>query len=128
MKKALAFLILSLTIPAIAGAQEVASLEEMRQAAEKGNAEAQMEVGILYEFGYNMPKNAVSALAWYMRAADRGSVLAVKRRDLLKSHMTAQEIDEAQKQANAPLTAVPAPASTTPPAATAAEEKPAPSP
>jgi TPR repeat protein len=54
-------------------------------------------MGILYEFGYNMPKNDVNALAWYMHAADQGNELAVKRRDLLKSHMSPEEIDAAQK-------------------------------
>jgi len=85
MKKAVAFLILCLMAPVTAGAQDLASLEQMRQAAEQGNADAQLEMGILYEFGYNMPKNDVNALAWYMHAADQGNELAVKRRDLLKS-------------------------------------------
>ncbi len=110
MKKARAFLILSLMIPLIASAQENASLEEMRQAAEKGNAEAQMEVGILYEFGYNMPKNTVNALTWYIRAAEQGNALAIKRRDQIKARMTAAEIEEAQKQASTPITAASAPA------------------
>jgi hypothetical protein len=26
-------------------------------------------MGILYEFGYHMPKNNVTALAWYMHSA-----------------------------------------------------------
>jgi len=97
MKKAVAFLILCLMAPVTAGAQDLASLEQMRQAAEQGNADAQLEMGILYEFGYNMPKNDVNALAWYMHAADQGNELAVKRRDLLKSHMSPEEIDAAQK-------------------------------
>ncbi|MBI3546520.1 MAG: sel1 repeat family protein [Gammaproteobacteria bacterium] len=124
MQKALVFLILS-WLSGVAGAQE-ASLEEMRQAAEKGNPEAQMEVGILYEFGYNMPKNTVSALMWYVRSAEQGNVLAVKRRDQLKARMTAQEIDEAQKLASAPLTTAPptAQAPMPAPAVTPPEEKP----
>jgi TPR repeat protein len=97
MKKAVAFLILCLMAPVTAGAQDLASLEQMRQAAEQGNADAQLEMGILYEFGYNMPKNDVNALAWYMHAADQGNELAVKRRDLLKSRMSPEEIDAAQK-------------------------------
>ena len=80
-----------------AGAQDLASLEQMRRSAEQGNADAQLEMGILYEFGYNMPKNDINALAWYMHAADQGSELAIKRRDLLKSHMTPEEVDAAQK-------------------------------
>ena len=97
MKKAVAFLILCLMVPVTAGAQDLASLEQMRQAAEQGNADAQLEMGILYEFGFNMPKNDVNALAWYKHAADQGNELAIKRRDLLKSQMKPDEIDAAQK-------------------------------
>jgi len=97
MKKAVAFLILCLMAPVTAGAQDLASLEQMRQAAEQGNTDAQLEMGILYEFGYNMPKSDVNALAWYMHAADQGNELAIKRRDLLKSRMKPDEIDAAQK-------------------------------
>jgi TPR repeat protein len=97
MKRAIVFLILSLVVPVMAGAQDLASLEQQRQAAEQGNAEAQLEMGILYEFGYNMPKNNITALAWYLRSAEQGNVLAVKRRDQLKSHMTPDEIDAANK-------------------------------
>jgi TPR repeat protein len=97
MRKAVAFLILCLMAPVTVGAQDLASLEQMRQAAEQGNVDAQLEMGILYEFGYNMPKNDVNALAWYMHAADQGNELAIKRRDLLKSRMKPEEIDAAQK-------------------------------
>ncbi|MHB8535628.1 MAG: tetratricopeptide repeat protein [Sulfuricaulis sp.] len=97
MKKAVAFLIFCLMAPGVMQAQDLASLEKMRQAAEQGNVDAQLEMGILYEFGYHMPKNDVNALAWYMRAADQGGALAAKRRDLLKAHMKPEEIDAAQK-------------------------------
>jgi len=55
----------------MAGAQDLASLEQMRQTAEQGNAEAQLEMGILYEFGYHMPKNNVTAasLVYALRRA-----------------------------------------------------------
>ena len=97
MQKAVAFLIFCLMAPITAGAQDLASLEQMRQSAEQGNADAQLEMGILYEFGYNMPKSNINALAWYMHAADQGNKLAIKRRDLLKLHMTPEEVDAAQK-------------------------------
>ncbi|MBI3778558.1 MAG: SEL1-like repeat protein [Gammaproteobacteria bacterium] len=97
MKKAVAVLILGLIAPLLASAQDVASLEQMRQAAQKGSADAQLEMGILYEFGYNMPKNDVNALAWYQLAAEQGNPLAVKRRDTLKARMKPDEIEAAQK-------------------------------
>ncbi|HSD96550.1 MAG TPA: hypothetical protein VLB06_05330 [Sulfuricaulis sp.] len=142
MKRATVFLILSLVVPVMAGARDLTSLEQMRQTAEQGNAEAQLEMGILYEFGYHMPKNNVTALAWYMHSAAQGNALAVKRSDQLKSHMTPDEIDAADKLSKELMTKQPAqadippatepppemPASSTPPASEAPAEKPAPSP
>ncbi|MGA9032557.1 MAG: hypothetical protein WB402_08585 [Sulfuricaulis sp.] len=147
MKRATVFLILSLVVPVMAGAQDLASLEQMRQTAEQGNADAQLEMGILYEFGYHMPKNNITALAWYRRSAAQGNALAVKRADELKSHMTPDEVDAADKlskelmtkqpaqadttQATTPATETPPaekPASSTPPTTEAPPEKPASSP
>ena len=110
MKRAIVFLILSLFVPVMAGAQDPASLEQTRQAAGQGDAEAQLEIGILYEFGYHMPKNNVTALAWYLRSAEQGNALAVKRRDQLKSHMTPEEIDAADKLSTGLVTKKPEPA------------------
>jgi hypothetical protein len=97
MRKAAAVFILCLFVTGLSSAADDASLEKMRLTAEQGNVDAQLEMGILYEFGFNMPKNNVTALAWYLRAADNGNALAVKRRDVLKTHLTPDEIDAAQK-------------------------------
>lgn len=98
MKPAIVFLILGLTAtPLLAGAQDPASLEKMRQTAAQGSADAQLEMGILYEFGFNMPKNNVTALAWYLRAVEQGNALAAKRRDQIMAGMKPEEIEAAQK-------------------------------
>lgn len=97
MKPAIVFLILGLTAPLLAGAQDLASLEKMRQTAAQGSADAQLEMGILYEFGFKMPKNHVTALAWYLRAAEQGNALAAKRRDQIMTGMKPEEIEAAQK-------------------------------
>ena len=129
MKRVIVFLILSLVVPVMAGAQDLASLEQTRQAAGQGDAEAQLEMGILYEFGYHMPKNNVTALAWYLRSAEQGNALAVKRRDQLKSQMTPEEIDTADKLSTELVTKKPEKAETPPASeAPAAVEKPAPTP
>jgi TPR repeat protein len=117
MKPAIVFLILGLTAtPLLAGAQDLTSLEKMRQAAEQGSADAQLEMGILYEFGYNMPKNSVTALAWYLRAVEQGNALAAKRRDQIMTGMQPEEIEAAQKLSQE-LAAQTPQATTTPPAA-----------
>jgi len=97
MKKTWLVMVFAMLLPALGAAQDEASLDQLRQAASEGNAEAQLEIGILYEFGYNMPKNDVTALAWYLRAAEQGNVLAIARRDQLKSKMTPDDIEASQK-------------------------------
>lgn len=125
MRKAVAVLILGLMItPVPAGAQDQASLEQMRQAAMQGNADAQLEMGILYEFGYKMPKNDVSALAWYLLSAGQSNELAIKRRDHLKSRMKPDEIEAAQKLSQELAAQKPQNVATPP----AAEPAPAPAP
>ncbi len=100
MQKTLWTLIIGLFLSTAAvAAQDVASLEKLRAAAEQGDAAAQLEMGILYEYGFNFPTNKVPALAWYMLAADQGNVLAAKRRDLVKARMTPEEIEQARKLA-----------------------------
>jgi TPR repeat protein len=130
VKKTWLVMAFMLLLPVIGAAQDEASLEQLRQAATAGNAEAQLEIGILYEFGYNMPKNDVTALAWYLQAADHGNVLAVARRDQLKSKMKPQDIEAAEKMSaglvpnkseNAPA---PAPPPATPAPAEPAKEAP----
>jgi hypothetical protein len=102
--------------PLLASAQDLTSLEQMRQAAAQGSADAQLEMGILYEFGYNMPKNSVTALAWYLRAVEQGNALAARRRDQIMAGMKPEEIEAAQKLSQE-LAAQAPPATTTSPAA-----------
>lgn len=124
MKPATILLILGLSAPLYyVGAQDMASLEQMRQAAARGSDAAQLEMGILYEFGYNMPKNEINALAWYQVSAERGNALATKRRDLLKAKMKPDDIEAAMKlsrelveQKPPPAVSPPVPAPAPPPA------------
>ena len=104
-------------------AEEGATLETLRQAATLGNDDAQLELGMLYEFGYNMAKNTVSAHAWYTVAAEHGNTIAAKRRDLLAGRLTPVELEESHRQSAEilasksipPTASVPAPAPATVP-------------
>jgi TPR repeat protein len=123
MKKTWLVMTVALLLPVLGAAQEEASLEQLRKAASEGNAEAELEIGILYEFGYNMPKNDITALAWYLQSAQRGNVLAAKRRDLLKSKMSPQDIEAAEKM-SATLAAAGTEKTDTPAATPATSEQP----
>lgn len=73
--------------------------DEMRRAAEQGDPEMQLELGILYEYGYGLKQNRVPALAWYTVAAEQGNARAAQKRDALKAHLTTAQIAEAERQA-----------------------------
>jgi len=50
--------------------------EQTRTLAEKGDVNAQYNVGIMYDSGAGVPKDFTQALQWYRRAADLGHVYA----------------------------------------------------
>jgi TPR repeat protein len=88
--------------PVGAAQEDSASLAALRTAAEQGQADAQYELGVLYEFGYNFTDHLVSAYAWYSRAADQGNAAAAQRRDLLKGQLSPSDLERAQAQLRAP--------------------------
>ncbi len=45
-------------------------LDEMKENAEKGNAEAQYALGLMYYSGEKVPKNYAEALKWFRRAGE----------------------------------------------------------
>jgi TPR repeat protein len=55
-----------------AGAAKWSSLAELQKAAEKGDAEALMELGAMYEFGREVPEDPAKARSLYREAAAAG--------------------------------------------------------
>lgn len=98
-------LALALAVPAWAAEDDSASLAALRAAAQQGRVDAQYELGILYEFGYNFADHLVAAYVWYTRAAEQGNAAAANRRDLLKSQLSPAELERAQKEIQAPASA-----------------------
>ena len=66
--------------------------------ARAGDAEAQLEMGILYEYGFRMKGNRVVALAWYYLAAKQGGDRAVKYHDRLSAKLSTAQVAAARKQ------------------------------
>jgi len=101
-----------------------ADLDDIRRAAEAGDTKAQLELGILFQYGFNYKDNEIPALTWYMISANQGSAKAVQLRDALKAKMAEQEVREAMEQvAQFKPTGQP-PAAPTPAAAVPEPEKP----
>lgn len=116
-------------------AEDPAGLDQLRKAAESGDAEAMLELGILYEFGFRMPDNKAPALAWYRLAAESGSAKAGARQDALRGKMAGKELEEANKlyaeysatvRKPAPPKTAEQPASTAPAPTPASDPAPAP--
>ena len=63
-------------LAALARRDYAAAAKELRPLAERGNAEAQYRVGLMYEFGAGYPKDVAQAVVWLTRAANQGHVAA----------------------------------------------------
>ncbi len=81
----------------MATAEEWATPEDVLAAARHGNSEAQLEMGILYQYGFNMSDNRASALAWYMLSAQAGNMKAIQLRDKLQQDMPSPDIEQARQ-------------------------------
>jgi hypothetical protein len=51
-------------------------LERARQAAEMGDAQAQLELGQMYYEGKKVPQDYAEAARWYRKSAEQGNVHA----------------------------------------------------
>ncbi|MHB8551581.1 MAG: hypothetical protein ACYDB8_11565 [Acidiferrobacterales bacterium] len=92
-----------------------ADLGTIRREAEHGNAQAELRLGILYEFGYHLADHDVKAAVWYTLAAERGSKDAARRRDLLTTRLSSAERKAvAQEVATFDARTPPAPVPATP--------------
>lgn len=80
------------TLPAFA------DLETIRQAALRGDVQKQVELAVLYQYGFGLEKNEVPALAWYMIAAEQGDAVAVQRRDALRAAMAPAAVEAATRE------------------------------
>lgn len=98
--KRLACILLLTALPALA-ADDPAGLEALRTAAERGQVQAQYELGVLYEFGFGSAGHKVEAYVWYSRAAAGGSRIAAQRRERLRSELAPEELERAHARLQA---------------------------
>ena len=52
------------------------ALTEFRPLAQQGNAVAQSNLGLMYDFGRGVPQDYAEALRWYRLAAEQGNAVA----------------------------------------------------
>ena len=54
----------------------VQALRQLQSAAQAGDADAQVDLGLMYDQGQGVPQNYAEALKWYRKAADQGDATA----------------------------------------------------
>jgi TPR repeat protein len=52
------------------------SLADLRKLADRGDADAQWQLGVRYHNGEDVPRDDVQAMQWFLRAAEQGHVTA----------------------------------------------------
>jgi len=89
------------------------ALKEWQPLAEQGGADAQVNLGLLYDFGKGVPQDYGQARDWYLKAAEQGHALAQANlgvmywmgpgvlQDYVQAHMWAN-LAAAQSQEQAP--------------------------
>ena len=103
-------LILGFAAPAAAGRLEDAdaafkrrdyatAVRLIRPLAEQGDANAQYNLGVLYDNGLGVPQDKVRAYMWFTLSAAQGKDGAAAFRDLIARRMNSAQIVEAQKLA-----------------------------
>ena len=107
----LALAIMALAVPADAGPFEdglaayrrddyATALKFWRPLAEQGDALAQSNLGVIYEFGLSVPQDIVQAHMWFDLAVEHGDERAKINRAIAASQMTPAQIAEAQRMAH----------------------------
>lgn len=72
------------------------ALKAKAEAADQGNARAELNLGVMYELGQGVAKDYAEAYAYYNLAAQFYEE-AAKLRDALEERMSPQQVAEAQK-------------------------------
>ena len=57
---------------AVAATSPTTVVESLRRAAEQGNAVAQHNLGLCYDYGTGVEKDGREAVKWYRKAAEQG--------------------------------------------------------
>jgi uncharacterized protein len=70
VKILLALVFISISLPCFGSTPE--EMKEWRQAAEQGDAQAQINLGLAYDFGNSVPEDDTEAVKWYRKAAEQG--------------------------------------------------------
>ncbi len=74
-------------------------LNEVREAAEQGDAKAQFVLGMMYATGRGAPFDYIQAHVWLSLGASQKHRNAIKERKFVAAHMTPAQIAQALEMA-----------------------------
>ena len=74
-------------------------IQRVQARAERGEAEAQYDLGLMYSTGQNVEQDYITAHKWFNLAALNGNNRAREERKELADMMSASEVAEAQRLA-----------------------------
>jgi TPR repeat protein len=73
-----------------------AALKEIKPLAETGNVDAQYNLGVMYDKGLGVIRNANEAIKWYRKAAEKGQPAAQFNLGILYQHGESGDPDSAE--------------------------------
>jgi len=76
------------------------AFREFLALAEQGHADAQYNLGVMYDEGTGVPVNNVRAYMWWSLAKAQGHESAASNLDIVKNRMTPADISKAQALAS----------------------------
>ncbi|MBS0232794.1 MAG: SEL1-like repeat protein [Proteobacteria bacterium] len=79
----------------------VTAAQWFEEAAKRGLPDSQFNLAILYENGLGVKRDMTAAFMWISLAARQGDTDAIRRRDILRGKLTAQEIADANRMVDA---------------------------
>ena len=71
--------------------------DAVKKAAEQGDADAQNNLGAMYDNGEGVPEDDIQVYAWISLASAQGAEIAKNAKERLTGDMTRAEIAKAQK-------------------------------
>jgi uncharacterized protein len=72
------------------------AVKELRPLADRGNAEAQYRVGLMYEFGRGYPADKAQGIVWFRKSADQGNAAAQQELGIIYATGDGVPKDDAQ--------------------------------
>jgi len=85
----------------VAEATAAETVDQLRQQAEQGNAEAQNKLAGMYHFGQNVPQDDREAVAWWQKAADQGLAEAQNALSAMPKKSAAVGQDDSRQSSSA---------------------------